>query len=355
MTPAPQPTQGTMTSTPTPRAFVPFPALIADIGGTNARFALVPDENSPPLRFASVLTADFATIDDAIAAVLPPDARPHSAVLALAGPIQGDRVPLTNCHWVVEPRRMIARFGLDEVILLNDFEALSLSLPALSGADLLPVGAGAPVANAPQVVVGPGTGLGAAALIHANGAWVPVPGEGGHIDLAPVSARDFEIWPHLERPYQGDAFARIEGETLLCGSGLVRLYRAVAGANGVAPRFDDPSEITAAAIERSDATAEEALELFCVHLGRLAGNLALTFMACGGVFLAGGIAAKIAPFLRQSGFRQAFIDKVPHQAMMDRMPTSVVVHPEPALAGITAYARHPELFGVVTDGRRWLK
>ena len=87
----------------------------------------------------------------------------------------------------------------------------------------------------------------------------------------------------------------------------------------------------------------------------VAGNLALTFIARGGVFLAGGIAAKIAPFLQQSGFRQAFIDKVPHQAMMDRMPTSVVVHPEPALAGITAYARHPELFGVVTEGRRWLK
>jgi glucokinase len=351
-----QPTQGTMTTNSTPRAFVPFPTLIADIGGTNARFALVPDETSPPLRFPSVLTADFATIDDAIAAVLPPDVRPHSAVLALAGPIQGDRVPLTNCHWVVEPRRMIARFGLDEVILLNDFEALSLSLPALAGADLLPVGEGKPVANAAQVVVGPGTGLGAAALIHANGAWVPVPGEGGHIDLAPVSARDFEIWPHLERPHQQtDPFARIEGETLLSGSGLLRLYRAVASANGTPPRFDDPSGITAAAIERTDAAAEEALELFCVHLGRLAGNLALVFMAHGGVFLAGGIAAKIAPFLKESGFRAAFIDKVPHQAMMDRMPTSVVVHPEPALAGITAYARHPELFGVVTEGRRWLK
>ncbi|MBN9026394.1 MAG: glucokinase [Rhizobiales bacterium] len=243
---------------------------------------------------------------------------PHSAVLALAGPIQGDRVPLTNCHWVVEPKRMIARFGIDEVILLNDFEALSLSLPALAGDDLVSIGSGAPLANAAQVVVGPGTGLGAAALIHANGAWLPVPGEGGHIDLAPVSARDFAIWPHIERPHQQtDPFARIEGETLLCGSGLLRLYRAVASANGVAPRFDDPSGITAAAIERSDAVAEEALELFCVHLGRLAGNLALVFMARGGVFLAGGIAAKIAPFLTESGFREAFIDKVPHGALMD--------------------------------------
>lgn len=343
-----------MTTTSPPRAFVPFPTLIGDIGGTNARFALVPDETGRVIRFPTVLTADFATIDDAIAAVLPPDVTPHSAVLALAGPIQGDRVPLTNCHWVVEPKRMIARFGIEEVILLNDFEALSLSLPALSGDDLVPVGNGKSVANGAQVVVGPGTGLGAAALIHANGAWLPVAGEGGHIDLAPVSARDFEIWPHLERPHQQtDPYARIEGETLLCGSGLLRLYRAVVSANGATPRFDDPSEITAAAMDRSDAAAEEALSLFCVHLGRLAGNLALIFMASGGVFLAGGIAAKIAPFLRESGFRDAFIDKVPHQALMDRMATSVVVHPEPALAGITAYARHPDLFGVVTEGRRW--
>jgi glucokinase len=347
---------GTMTTTTTARDFVPFPTLIGDIGGTNARFALVPDENAPPIHLGSVLTADFATIDDAIAAMLPGDVQPRSAVLALAGPIQGDQVPLTNCHWVVEPKRMIGRFSLDEVILLNDFEALSLALPALEGDDLLPIGEGERTANAARVVVGPGTGLGAAALIHAFGAWVPVPGEGGHIDLAPLSARDFEIWPHIERPHQQtDPFARIEGETLLSGSGLLRLYRAVASANGVAPRFDDPSEITAAAIERTDAVAEEALELFCVHLGRLAGNLALIFMALGGVFLAGGIAAKIAPFLRESGFRAAFIDKVPHRAMMDRMATAVVVHPAPALAGITAYARHPETFGISTEGRRWLK
>lgn len=335
------------------RNTVAFPVLIGDIGGTNARFALVRGGDVPVERFPDAKTANFATIDDAIASVVPADAKPRSAVLALAGPVQGDKVPLTNCPWVVEPKRMIERFGLDEVILLNDFEALSLSLPALGNGDLVRIGGGSAIESGAQVVVGPGTGLGAAALIHARGTWFPVPGEGGHIDLAPVTARDFAIWPHIEEPFGTGPFRRIAGETLLCGSGLVRLYRAIVAADGLTPRFDDPSAITAAAIEGSDAAAREALSLFCVHLGRLAGNLALAFMARGGVFLAGGIAAKIAHFIEGSDFRAAFIDKAPHQAMMDRMPTSVIVHPEPALAGIAAYARHPENFGVVTAGRHW--
>lgn len=342
-----------MNANATETTAIAFPTLIGDIGGTNARFALVHGDGQPIERFPDAKTANFATIDDAIAFSMSQGAQPRSAVLALAGPVQGDKVPLTNCSWVVEPKRMIARFGLDEVILLNDFEALSLSLPQLGDADLVRIGGGAAVENGAQVVVGPGTGLGAAALIHARNTWFPVPGEGGHIDLAPVSARDFAIWSHIDEPFGEGPYRRIAGETLLCGAGLVRVYKAIVAADGKTARFDDPSEITAAAMEGGDADAREALSLFCVHLGRLAGNLALTVMARGGVFLAGGIAAKIAPFLVESGFREAFIDKAPHRTMMDRMPTAVIVHPEPALAGIAAYARRPSDFGVATAGRHW--
>lgn len=337
------------------RSLMRFPILIGDIGGTNARFALVFGDERPPIRFPDVRTADHATIDDAIAATMPPSAQPRTAVLAVAGPVQGDRVPLTNCSWVIEPKRMIARLGLDEVRLINDFEAQALSLPGLGEADLLKVGGGEAVPNAARVAVGPGTGLGAGGLIHARGVWLPVPGEGGHIDLAPISERDFAVWPHIEDPFGRTAFPRISGETLLCGSGLLRFYRAVAAANGTPPRFDDPAEITAAAMEDSDSAAKEALSLFCVHLGRLAGNLALVFMARGGVYLAGGIAAKIAPFIAASGFRDAFTDKAPHSSLMTLIPTYVMTHPEPALAGLAAYARDPDLFSVATEGRRWLR
>ena len=144
------------------------------------------------------------------------EARP---AVFLAGPIQGDAVALTNSPWVVEPKRLIKRFGFEEVILLNDFEALSLSLADLAGGDLDFIGKGSAEPMRPRVVLGPGTGLGAAALIHARGIWIPVPGEGGHVDLAPVTERDFAIWPHIEKPGPGS----ISGETLLCGAGLVRL------------------------------------------------------------------------------------------------------------------------------------
>lgn len=342
-----------MADSTTVRDLMPFPTLIGDIGGTNARFAIVSDGSASAVRCADARTASFATIDDAIEATVLPTARPRSAVLAVAGPVQGDRVPLTNCPWVIEPKRMIERLGLDEVLLINDFEAQALALPALGADDVLKVGNGEALPNAARVAVGPGTGLGAGALIQARGTWFPVPGEGGHIDLAPVSERDFQVWSHIEDPFGRARFPRIAGETLLCGSGLLRLYRAVVAADGAKARFDDPAEITAAAMDGSDGAAEEALSLFCVHLGRLAGNLALVFMARGGVYLAGGIAAKVAPFIARSGFRDAFIDKAPHGALMDKIPTFVMTHPEPALAGLAAYARNPGLFGVATEGRIW--
>src|SRR4051794_12000966 len=162
---------------------IPLPALIGDIGGTNARFALIEGGGGPIARFPDERTADHATIDDAIERVLKSAGqRPRSALLALAGPIASDAVQLTNCDWIVQPKRLIERFGLSDAILLNDFEALSLSLADLGPGDLDQVGGGTALPERARLVVGPGTGLGAGALIHARGSWFPIPGEGGHID-----------------------------------------------------------------------------------------------------------------------------------------------------------------------------
>ena len=329
---------------------LPFPVLIGDIGGTNARFSLVPGETGDTRRFPNVHTADFASIDDAIEAVVidKGGARPKSAMLALAGPISGDRVPLTNCPWVVEPKKTVARFGLGEMVLLNDFEAQSLALPELTQDDIEPIGSGTMTADGARVVLGPGTGLGAGALIPARDMWVPVPGEGGHIDLSPVSDRDFAIWPHVER-----TGGRIGAETLLCGSGMVRLYRAVCASDGVQAELTTPKEVTEAGLSGSSQQAAETLSLFATHLGRVAGNLALVFMPTGGVFLAGGISAKIAPVLKSGGFREAFLAKWPHQRLLERMATSIVVKEDAALTGIAAFARVPSRFAVSLTGRRW--
>ena len=168
------------------------------------------------------------------------------------------------------------------------------------------------------------------------------------MDMGPRTARDAEIWPQLE-PIEG----RISAEQLLCGRGLVNIYRAVAAANGAKPAFSTPAEITSSALDETDANAVEALDLFVTCLGRIAGDLALVFMSHGGVFLTGGIAQKIVPALKRGNFQAAFEDKAPHTELLKAMPVYVITHPRGALAGLTAFARTPASFGVETEGRRW--
>jgi glucokinase len=330
---------------------LPFPILIGDIGGTNARFALIDDGDAPMQRLPNLHTADFATIDDAIEAgvIVKAGARPKSAILALAGPIAGDRVPLTNCDWVVEPKKSIERFRLAEMILLNDFEAQALALPDLEPRDLDAIGEGERRAEAVRVVLGPGTGLGVGALVHARGIWVPVPGEGPHIDLGPITDRDMALWPNIER-----VLGRISAEAVISGPGMLRLYRAICRTDGVEARFTTQEAVTAAGLAGSDAKAAETLTLFGTYLGRVAGDLGLIFMAYGGVFLGGGIAAKIAPVLKAGEFRKAFTAKAPYEKLMERMATAIIIKEDSALAGIAAFARAPARFGVELGGRRWL-
>ena len=327
-----------------------FPILIGDVGGTNARFAIVLDANSEPSEPSIVQTASFATIDDAIRSAVLDKApvKPRSAVLAIAGPVDGDEIALTNCPWIVRPKAMLAGLGLSDIVILNDFEAQALAVVALDKEHMEKIGGGAPEPNAGRVVLGPGTGLGVAGLIHACGRWIPVPGEGGHMDIGPRTARDYQVFPHIE-PIEG----RVSGEQILCGRGLVNAYRAIAKADGVTAKMSSPAEITAAALSRSDPVATEALDLFVTCLGRTAGDLALVFKSQGGVFLTGGIAQKIVPALKTGNFRAAFEDKAPHKELLKSVPVYVITHPLPALAGLAAYARAPALFGVETEGRRW--
>lgn len=265
-----------------------FPILIGDIGGTNARFSIVFDADSEASAPVIVQTADFATIDEAIrTAILDrPERHLNSAVLAVAGPVESDEIPLTNRPWIVKPWQMLANLGLGDIVVLNDFEAQALAVTALGEEHMDKIGGGAPEPDAGRVVLGPGTGLGVAGLVYALGRWIPIPGEGGHMDLGPRTPRDFEVFAHIET-IEG----RISGEQVLCGRGLVNVYRAVARADG-ARRLTRPAEITAAALEKSDLVAEEALSIFTTCLGRTAGDLALVFMSRGGVFLTGASCRK---------------------------------------------------------------
>lgn len=231
---------------------VKFPILIGDIGGTNARFAILVDSYAEPKEFPTVRTADFATLDDAIQASIldRTSVQPRSAVLAVAGPVDGDEIALTNRDWVVRPKVMFETLGLSDILVLNDFEAQALAVVALDDEHMEKIGPGEPQPAGSRVVLGPGTGLGVAGLIHACHRWIPVPGEGGHMDIGPRTKRDHQIFPHIE-PIEG----RISGEQILCGRGLVNVYNAIAKVEGRKPRFTAPAEITGAALERSDSIA----------------------------------------------------------------------------------------------------
>ncbi|KQV31942.1 glucokinase [Rhizobium sp. Root1203] len=334
----------------TSEASLPYPILIGDIGGTNARFAIIADATAEQINFPNVRTADFETIDDAIRAAIfeKSTIKPRSAILAVAGPISDDEIPLTNCDWVVRPKTMIEGLRLEDVLVVNDFEAQALAISGLSSENRERLGRASGEMVASRVVLGPGTGLGVGGLIHARNVWIPVPGEGGHVDLGPRTKRDLEIFPHVET-IEG----RISAEQILCGRGIVNLYRAICAADGVEPTYADPADITSHALAGTDAVAVETIALFSTYLGRVAGDMAMIFMARGGVFLSGGISQKILPALRKPEFRAAFEDKAPHSALLATIPTYVVTHPLAALAGLSSYARKPDSFGVSTDGRRW--
>ena len=339
-----------MARTTISRDAIAFPVLIGDIGGTNARFAILTDAYAEAREFAPVRVADFSNIDEAIqSAVLDRTSlQPRSAVLAVAGPVDGDEIDLTNCDWIVRPPELIRDLGLSDVIVVNDFEAQALAIADMQDEHLVDLGAGQALGETSRVVLGPGTGLGVGALVRTARVWVPVPGEGGHVDLGPRTQRDLAVWPHLER-IEG----RVSAEQVLCGSGICNLYRAVGKADGAESPLDTPAAISEAAVQRSDPVAVETMELFATYLGRVAGDLALTFMATGGVFVSGGIGQHIVGVLKAGAFRAAFEDKAPHGEIVRGIATRLVIHPLAALAGLSAYARAPARFALETSGRRW--
>ena len=329
-----------------------FPVLIGDIGGTNARFALVPDAGSNVIRFEPVQLSGFAEIGDAIrAAVLGKTGlKPKTTVLAIATPLVGERFRLTNADWTIDPAEMISEFGLDEVALMNDFAAQGLAALALGPEHLVRLCGEAVLEDQPKAVVGAGTGLGIAQLVRLDGKWAVISGEGGHIDLGPRTAREFAVWPNLAK-IEG----RMSAEEALSGRGIENLYTAICAAEGKPGSSLDAATISAAAISGTDPQAREAIDLFFTLLGRVAGDLALLTLARGGVYLAGGIAQKLLPAIDRGRFHEAFSDKAPHRGIISTIPVMVMTHPTAALEGLAAWVSKPEQFLLEGATRRFVR
>jgi glucokinase len=304
--------------------------LLADIGGTNARFALMERSEIGPIEHLKV--SDFSGAADAIAAFLTRRASgtPEAAVLGVAGVVSNNRCIITNSGWNIDGVDLQNRFEFRTAHLLNDFETVAWSLPALQPSDLFRVEKQRPISGAPMLVVGPGTGFGAACLFP--GVPFAATTEAGHTTLPATSEREEHVIDHLRQH-----FKHVSVERVLSGSGLVNLYHTLAVLDGVAVPDRDPSAITHAALEDGCDVSRAALDMFCSLLGAVAGDLALTFCARGGVYIAGGIVPRFAGHLAKSEFRKQFEGKGRFESYLKSIPTSIIIHPDISFIGLKAF------------------
>jgi len=314
--------------------------LAGDIGGTNARLAIAREVDGRIVfdLQRELKVCDFGGVADALAEFLrhAPAPTPAHACFAWAGPIDGRSARLTNGAWAVDANALAARFRLPHLALVNDFQAAAAGIDRVAEQDLITLQPGVADPHASRLVIGAGTGLGVAYAIRDEHGTRIVAGEGGHVAFAPLDDEQSALLAHCRRE-----LGRVTAEHLVSGSGIVRLYAFCCGRDGVAV----PPEVAAGGAEdvvrradAGDAAAQRALHLFCAILGAVAGDHALSCLATGGVFVAGGIAAKLAERLTDGTFRDAFNAKGAHVALMRRMPVWLVLDEALGLRGAAAIA-----------------
>jgi glucokinase len=318
--------------------------LLADVGGTNLRFALADPARAQAPFLESVRAYEVAGFDSLAAAARHYLAEAGAAdealtggVFALAGRIEGDAAKITNFPWTISCQATQAALGLPRLQLVNDFAAQAMAVRLLTEADLAPIGTLAwhpsDAATRTYAVLGPGTGLGVGALIVRGGHAYALETEGGHVSFAAGNDEEARLLARLSA-----RFGRVSNERLVSGSGLVNIHRALAEIAGEQPRELQPQDVSAGAAQ-GDPRCRRALDIFCAVFGAIAGDLALTLGAWDGVFLTGGLVPKLLGELQQSDFRHRFEAKGRFTGAMARVPTVAVLHPQAGLLGAAAFAR----------------
>ena len=318
-------------------------ALIADIGGTNARFAMTDLATAEVgiIESRTLAGEEFASLQHAAEHYLADvGVKPRRAALAVASPVDRDEIRLTNRAWSFSRAELQQTLALDELRMLNDFGAIAWAIPALKAEDRVHLyGPSPPVSHGPISVIGPGTGLGVGLLIGSpEHGWQAVETEGGHVTFAPIGDEEHRIARWLEA-----RFGRPSTERVLSGDGLSHIHAALQGSEG-GPRdgralpLRDPADIVAAALDGHDLDARRALARFCSVLGSVAGDAALIHGARR-IVIAGGIVPRFIPFLRSSAFRERFIAKGRFSTWLEAVTIEVIVHPNPGLLG-AAVALH---------------
>lgn len=306
--------------------------LCGDIGGTHARLALAELGTSTPVRERRYFCADYADFEPLLTDYVRTENQPIEAgCLAVAGPISDDgtRAKLTNLPWTIDVATLASRLGLGRLSLANDFTAAALGVTACPADTLVTLQAGAPLADAPRLVVGAGTGLGMAVLLPASDGWQVLPGEGGHVGFGPIDPEQVELWRHLFQKH-----GRVTAERVVSGPGLESIFRYVSPEAPAA----SAEAISRLAAEDPACPAGHAVRLFLSAYGAFAGDMAMTVLARGGVYLAGGIAAKLLPLLPTSPFLSTFNAKAEHADLVERMPVAVVTDTSLGLRGAAVLA-----------------
>ena len=323
----------------------PYPWLVADIGGTNARFGWVARPGESVAHVQRFTGADHAGPAEAARHYLEQLATslgdafqpPRAAAWAVATAVVGDRIELTNSGWGFSCAAAQASLGLERLLPLNDFEALALALPHLTPQQWRPIGPVLPVpALAARAVVGPGTGLGVAGIVHGSAGWLAVPGEGGHATLAPADDYESALLAAARREV-----AHVSAERLLSGIGLPLLHRSVALVEGQEPVPATPEEIVDRGLQGGDALASRTIDVFCALLGSFAGSVALTYGARGGVYIGGGIVPRLGERFFASRFRERFEAKGRFRGYLEAVPTLLITDTLAALTGAAAALQAP--------------
>ena len=305
-------------------------SLVADIGGTNARFAVVRDGQGAPTLPRSLICAEYATLVDAVEHYLASVdcERPHQAAISVASPVTGDRLNMTNHSWRFSVHETRAALGFEHLKVINDYTALALALPELRQDQCVKIGSGESLTGHPRAVLGPGTGLGVSGIVPAGDHWVPLESEGGHVTYSAVSERSIRIVEIMR-----EKLDHVSCESLVSGPGLSMTYDILHRLERGESRKIKPGEVAELAVKSECPIAVEALSIFCGALGNVAGNLALTLGARGGVYIGGGIVPRILEFFSASNFRERFEKHGRLTAYLEAIPTYVINTDYPALIG----------------------
>ncbi len=304
--------------------------LVADIGGTNARFALVGDADRNLSEIRELACTDYPTLIDAIRQYLSQlgEIHLHRAAISVASPVSGDRLAMTNHSWRFSVQETREALGLGYLKVLNDYTALALALPGLGEDRCIKTGGGEALPAYPKAVLGPGTGLGVSGLMPVNGGWLPLQSEGGHVSYGALNEREFDVIQVIRKKLD-----HVSAESLVSGPGLALLYEAITALDLGEARSLKPAEVSDLAIKGQCKQASEAMALFCGILGSVAGNLALTLGARGGVYIGGGIVRRIMDFFIASSFRERFEQHGRFTGYLREIPTYVIDTDYAALEG----------------------